>query len=463
MADLPGPSRLPILGNLLQLDLPRLHQVITKWSLKYGDLFTIKLLSAEILVITAPEAVQFVLKNRPEKFRRMAKMDEIIRELGVHGVFNAEGDDWRKQRKLVSNGLNIAHVKNFYPQLNAITGKMLNRWLEKARKGEAVAIKAELMRYTVDITSRLAFGYNMNTIDMGKDAIQDHLAVLFPAIFNRINAPIPYWRYFTTAADKKLYNSITVINETMRDVIETTRQEMTHNKSLAVRPENFLQSLLAGSDRDEPATNEVIIGNVLTMLLAGEDTTAHTITWILSFMHQFPGVQHKMQAEVDQLMGGMPTLAEFDHTARMPYIEAVALEAMRLKPVAPVLFHNALEDVEIEGVMVPKGTGIFLQTMAAATDDRQFTAAQEFLPDRWLEGRCPVYPEHNERAFMPFGAGARFCPGYHLAMTEIKALLAMICKNFTVIMDPVKVVSETLAFTMMPEEFTVRFLPRQAR
>lgn len=114
---LPGPRGLPLLGNLLHLSPAKFHRVIGKWSDEYGSIFKIKLGSIPIVIITDPEAIQFVLKNRPEKFRRSAKMDVVMRELGVLGVFNAEGEEWKRQRKLVSQALNLNHVKTFFQHL----------------------------------------------------------------------------------------------------------------------------------------------------------------------------------------------------------------------------------------------------------------------------------------------------------------------------------------------------------
>lgn len=461
MDQLPGPPGLPVLGNLLQIKIEKIHRIIESWSHAYGSVFRIKLGLVPILVITAPEGIQYVLKNRPEKFRRMSKMDSTIREMGVLGVFNAEGSDWKRQRKLVSQALNVQQLKLFFPVLVSITQVLLNRWNKLSAQNALVEIKGELMRYTVDITAQLAFGHNMNTIEKKDDVIQQHLEVIFPAIFKRMNAPVPYWRYIRLPADKKLDGSLRVVNQLMQDVIDKARNELALHAAAGNQPRNFLQALLAASGPDDPVSNQEIIGNVLTMLLAGEDTTAHTLAWIFYFMHVVPGVQQKMQQEADGVLGDEQLLGNYDDAARLRYIEAVALESMRLKPVSPTLFHDALEDVVIEGVEVPKGTGILLQTHAAGLQEAHFVHADQFIPERWMEGGCPAGQAHNQKAFIPFGAGPRFCPGYQLAMLEIKTLLSMVCKNFSVTMEtPPAAIDEVLTFTMKPSDFFVRLVKR---
>jgi len=278
MKRLPGPGGIPILGNLLQITPEILHRNIEKWSDQYGSIFKIKLGAVPAIVITGPETIQYVLKNRPEKFRRLDKMDNVIREMGVQGVFNAEGEDWKRQRKLVSQALNIGHLVTFFPTLVQITEKLLNRWNQLSENIEGIDIKIQLMRYTVDVTSHLAFGYNMNTIEQSNDTIQDHLEVIFPAIYNRVNALVPYWRLLKLPADKRLEKSIQVIYKTMQGIIDCAKEKLSKDPALRKNPKNFLEALVVASDQEDPISNELIIGNVLTMMLAGEDTTAHTMT-----------------------------------------------------------------------------------------------------------------------------------------------------------------------------------------
>ena len=151
-------------------------------------------------------------------------------------------------------------------------------------------------------------------------------------------------------------------------------------------------------------------------------------------------------------------LSELADTKRLAYIEAVTQETMRLKPVAPVLFFEPVEDLEIAGVSVPKNTAIMVPTLHAPLQETHFGAAAQFRPERWLETATPSACPHNTKAFVPFGGGPRFCPGRQLAMVEIKTVMAMLCAAFKVIkMDHPDPVREVFAFTMMPVNLSVRF------
>jgi cytochrome P450 len=217
--------------------------------------------------------------------------------------------------------------------------------------------------------------------------------------------------------------------------------------------------MLSAHDEGEAAfTDEEVYGNVLTLLLAGEDTTANTLAWMIHLMTEHPEVQARMQAEAVQVVGDGGMLSQLADIERLPYIEAVTHEAMRLKPVAPVLFFEPVEDVEIAGVSVPKNTAMMVPTLHGPLQESQFGAAAQFRPERWLEAATPSACPHNTKAFVPFGGGPRYCPGRQLAMVEIKSVMAMLCAAFEVAKtehpEPVR---ELFSFTMMPENLFVRF------
>jgi cytochrome P450 len=124
--------------------------------------------------------------------------------MGITGVFSAEGDDWKRQRRLTAHALDASHLRQFFPTLIKVTERLKNRWNIAADKHTAVDVPQDLMRYTVDVTTNLAFGYDMNTLENEGDVIQGHLEKNFPMINRRINAPFPYWRYFRLHADRSL-------------------------------------------------------------------------------------------------------------------------------------------------------------------------------------------------------------------------------------------------------------------
>jgi cytochrome P450 len=186
------------------------------------------------------------------------------------------------------------------------------------------------------------------------------------------------------------------------------------------------------------------------------------MAWMMHFMLEHPDVQARMQTEAGQVVGNAGMLTQLQDAERLNYIEAVTHEAMRLKPVAPIIFLESIEDVVIGGVAVPKEIALMLLTLHGGLQEIHFAAADEFRPERWLEAG-PRLPAHNTKAFVPFGVGPRYCPGRQLAMVEIKAVMAMLCAAFDISKtDQAQPVGEIFSFTMMPENLFVRFNRRQA-
>lgn len=464
ISDLPGPKGLPLVGNLLQLDLNQLHRVLERWTNEFGTLFTFRLGTRPVVAVADPELIQEILKQRPKRYRRLDKVETVFRELGFHGVFSAEGEDWERQRKLTARALDTAHLRAFFPVLRTVTERLRRRWERGADSGAAVDVQEDLMRYTVDVTTNLAFGYDMNTLEREGDVIQLHLERIFPMLNRRINAPFAYWHFLKLPADRELEKSLRAIHEIIAKFVDETRARLAKQPELVEHPTNFLEAMLAARDDNGAAfTDTEIFANVITMLLAGEDTTANSLAWMIDFLTDLPEVQTRLQAEADTHIDASGLTETAQALDALDYGEAVAHEAMRLKPVAPLFFMEPNEDVELKGISVPRGTAIMLLTMHPALQDAHFSGAAQFRPERWLASAQHAGCPHNSKAFVPFGAGPRFCPGRSLAMLEIKAVTAMMARCFTLTKAPGRgPVREKFAFTMMPENLFVNFKRRTA-
>jgi len=209
------------------------------------------------------------------------------------------------------------------------------------------------------------------------------------------------------------------------------------------------------SDRD-------IAGNVLTMLLAGEDTTANTLAWLLDLLWRHPEALQRAQDEVRGVVRDLGVLT-IEQLQRLDWVEACCNETMRLKPVAPQNILAALRDTTVAGVRIPRGTIVWCAMRSGATDEAHFTDAARFDPTRWLAGDAAA-PASAKRIAMPFGAGPRVCPGRYLALLEMKLAMAMLLSSFDIesVSTPNgQPAAEHLAFTMAPLGLTMRLRERQ--
>ncbi len=428
--DLPGPRGLPIFGNLLQIDSTRMHLQLEHWCDVFGPVFKLRLGSRRVVVVGDHALIAAALRDRPDGFRRTTRFEQIWKEMGlVGGVFGATGDDWKRQRRMVMASFDPAHVKSYFPSLQRVALRLVARWRQAARRGATIDLQADLMRYTVDTIAGLAFGAEVDTLGSDEDVIQRHLNRIFPALSRRLFAPLPTWRWFPSADDKALGHSVVEVSEAVDDFIAQARARMAADASLRAHPQNLLEAMLVAADEPSSGiTDREVAGNVLTMLLAGEDTTANTLAWTIHLLWTNPATLARAIDEVRRVCGDSP-VPTLDQIAQLDYVEACAHEAMRLKPVAPQTGIEALRDTTLGDVHIPEGMIVIGVMRRDATSERHWTNSAAFEPERWLDDASPA-ASSAKRISMPFGAGPRICPGRYLALLEMKMALAVLLGNF---------------------------------
>lgn len=464
ITDLSAPRGLPVVGNFFQIDLGKFHLQLEQWCAELGPIFKIRFGPKEFVCIADNDSINEMLRARPTRYRRVRSIEAVTDEMKMKGVFGAEGDEWKMQRKVVAQALNSAHINRFFPNLQQTTERLTERWKTAATDERKVDLCRDLMRYTVDVTTHLAFGIDVNTIGTDGPVVQQHLDKVFPMLHKRINAPFPYWRYFQLPADRELERALSAIEETVNGFILDCRERMREHPELYTEPTNFLEAIIAAQASEAGAnfTDEQIYANVITLLLAGEDTTANTIAWACKYFIDSPGLFARARDEVDNVLGSDKVITDPTKLKQLPFLEACINETMRLKPVGPIFALQANEPVELMGYALPAGTAIMGLTRHIAVNPSNFTNPEIFSPDRWLKDHTEAGQVHNSEAFIPFGSGPRFCPGRNLALVEIKMVLSMLCRNFDLqLATPEIPIEEKLAFALIPQNLDVKFSQRQ--
>ena len=465
IADLPGPRGLPVVGNLFQIDRSRLHQIVEAWGREHGPFFRFRIGARTLLVVTDHEALSAALRDRPDGFRRTRLLEVIGLEMGLQpGVFAANGEAWRRQRRMVMAGLDPTHVKAYFPSLLKVTQRLRARWQRAATTDSAIELQPELMRFTVDAIAGLALGADINTLESDEEVIQQHLDKIFPALFKRLFSLFPLWRYLKLPADRQLERSVIAVNEAIAGFVARARERLAADPARREHPPNLLESMIVASqESDSGVTSREVAGNVLTMLLAGEDTTANTLAWMIYLLHRHSAALRQAQQEV-QALAGESTEFTPEQMASLNWLEACAHETMRLKPVAPFQVIEALRDTVIAGIRVPAGTGVWCVMRGDTLNERHFPNPGAFDPQRWLQDAGVGQAASSaKRVSMPFGAGPRVCPGRYLALLEIKMAMAMLLAHFEIVDVSTPdggEAAEYMAFTMMPVGLRMRLRPR---
>lgn len=462
VSDLPHPPALPGLGSLHLARMTRFHLILEHWAEKLGTPYLFQLGSIKLVVWRDSELFQQLLRERPHRWRRYSTFEPIAKETGCNGLFSVEGPAWEPQRRLVVAALASGHFRTFFPAIQTITERLRRRWEAAARRGEVLQMSEELKRYTVDVTGTLAFGEDLNTIERGAGVIQQHLALIFPTMMSRIFAPIPYWRYFRLPRDRRFDASLVEVHRYVAERIANARRRMADDP--ADSPRNLLEAMIGLSDAPDSGFDERdLSANVLTLLLAGEDTTANMLAWTMPYLCADAMLQDKLYRETVEHFGSARVCPDYELVRSLGRFEALATEASRFRPTVPMDTYESTEPVVLGGVALQAGSPVVILKRPDMLDEKHFEHPGTYDPERWLRTRDERTGPHEQRAYLQFGAGARVCPGRHLAGVEMRMVLSMLTRNFTAqLATAPENIEEVMAFTMKPSMMPVRLTPREA-
>lgn len=448
--DLPGPGGLPFLGVLPALDRRQPHRSLEAWARQYGKVYHAVLGGRHLLVLSEPNLLTEVLCRRPQAWVRPPRLAEAAREFGFDGVFIAEGDAWRLQRPMVQRALDPSHLRAFFPTLLAVASRLERTWAAAAEDARGLDLLEELMRFSLEAVASLALGLPADRL-AELEPVLEHVMVVMPAIVARHSAAVPWWRWLRLPSERAMQPHLQSLHRIAARQIEFARRQLAACPSLRDDPANLLQALVCERDRGDGRLTDVhVSGNVLTLLLAGVETSAAGIAWAIAMLHAHPDAARRARDEVRAVDAaqGLGSLQSLD---RLVWLDACLKEALRLNPPVPVLMHRALEDTVVGDIQVPRGTVVVgLHRMAGRLSDR-VERPEDYLPERWLDGQAG--PGSTARHSLPFGAGPRLCPGRQLALIEMKLVTALWLARFDTLAletPPGEAAGERLHGTLWP-------------
>lgn len=460
ISDLPSPPGLPLIGNAHALKLPTLHLVLENWAKQHGEIYHFRVFKQKHVVIACPDLIKEIMRARPDGFARLGKIRDMDDAAITQGVFSAEGAQWKRQRKLLMPGLSNASLGKTMAHIQTCTARLMKLWQQSPEQD--IDVLTDIMRYTVDVTSLMVFGHDMNTLEQGDNQLQQHIARMFSEINYRVNFPVPYWQYIHLKREKDYLKSKAYVERHVYALIDAAKQRMRDDPI----PHNLIESMLIASDPDTPGAkldDQEVYANAMTMLLAGEDTTANTLAWLVHYLSQSPTQQAHIRAETVAAVGAGNTLSDIKQTRQLPYTLACIQEAMRLRSTAPVFFIENIKPVALNGTWLPAATPIYLLSRHAGLQTQYCRDPGTFLPERWLEksvltteGTATAAPDVHASQ-VPFGYGPRICAGMNLAMLEMAVMISTLCQHFIIEPGAANLpVSEVFGLTMKPEGVRVR-------
>jgi cytochrome P450 len=377
---------------------------------EYGDLVSLRVLNFRILFLNHPDHIEDVLVNHPRKFIKGRVLLANKRVFG-RGLLTSEGDFWLRQRRLAQPAFHRARIAGYASTMVEYTERLLHEWQD----GEERDIHAEMMRLTLQIVGKTLFDADVerDAQDIGKSM---ELLLELSANFRR-TIFIPHW--LPTPTNLRMERAIRQIEKVLYRMIAEKRASGRDSGDL-------LSMLLAAQDEDgSRMTDQQLRDEAITLFLAGHETTANTLSWTWWLLAQNPAVEAKLHAELRTVLAGRaPSL---DDLPKLVYTNQIITESMRLYPPAWGTARTAIEDHEIGGYAVPKGSGVSFAQWTVHRDARWYDAPDEFRPGRW-EG--DLLKRNPKFAYFPFGGGPRQCIGNSFGLMEAALTLATIAQQY---------------------------------
>lgn len=428
----PGPRGNVLLGSAVDLGRNSL-KFLTRCAREYGDIVYLRFFNTPIVLLTHPNEIEYVLVKNQGNFVKSRDYRALKSVLG-NGLLTNEGADWQKQRKLVQPTFRHENTERYADVMVLATTRMLDTW----RGGETRDIHQQMMALTLDVVAQSLFGSDVSGHAGG---VEQALAVLLNQFDGMAGLAFLLPEKMPLPSTMKFKRSVKQLDKIIYGIIQERRKTRKPSKDL-------LEMLLLSQDAEgSTMSDEQLRDEVMTLFLAGHETTANALSWSWYLLAQHPAVEERLFEEIRSVLGGKtPTAGD---VARLPYTEMIVKEAMRLYPPAWAVGRQALKKFELGGYNFPAGTNIAILQWSTQRDARFFPEPEKFDPERFSAENLRRNP-WPRFAYFPFGGGPRVCVGAGFAMMEAILLLATMAQRFRMSLVPHRKVKFLPSVTLRP-------------
>jgi cytochrome P450 len=433
---LPGPvipAWSQVVTNLLpwHVEFDSLNYML-KAARQYGNFYAIWMGDKPIYVISDPDLVRELLVERAGEFYKAEIVKDAVGRFAGNGLFTNEGEFWRKQRKLAQPAFHHGRIEAYGATMVQQTLDLIAGWED----GEARDMAGEMAKLTLGVVNKTLFN-----VDLRAEA--EHIGGLMTLILaganDRLNNYNPIWRRIFKGAQQREAAAIQELFRVVDGIIAGHRRHDADKGDL-------LSMLLAARDEDGlPMSDQQLRDEVITLFIAGHETTANALAWAFYLVSQHPAVAGRLLEELAPF-GGAP-LGVRD-LAQLPYSEWVIKEAMRLYPPAGGVTRTPIQDTELGGYPVAKGDTVAVSSYVMHRDPNLYPEPERFDPERF----SPENEAQRHRyAYLPFGGGPRVCIGNSFAMMEARLILLTLLQQFHLTLAPNQRVQAQQLFTLRPK------------
>jgi cytochrome P450 len=413
---------------------------LTRWARDYGDVVYYHFFDFHFYVLFHPQDIERVLLGKTGNFVK-GITSRANPELFGNGLLTSDGDFWRRQRRLSNPAFHHESLAR-YADITVEEAAKLSEWW---KDGETRNIHNDMMNVTLRIVLRSLFGTEL----------REHMRVIEPALeaimvsstgFNSI----AFFLRIPTGTRKLHFLAVQKLNEIVYGLIARGREQLKRSEAdvqTGNGAKDLLTLLLTAQDDDgNSMSDQQLRDEVITLLLAGHETTALNLSWTWYLLARHPEVEEKLHAELEAVLGGRPPAAS--DLPKLHYTDRVIRETLRLYPPAWRVFRRTEEPFKVGEYTLPAGSNIVLSQWVTQRDPRWFREPDRFNPDRWGEEATAKLPRF---AYFPFGGGPRVCIGAGFAMMEATLLLATIAQRYRMRLTPNQHIKPLASITLRPK------------
>jgi cytochrome P450 len=382
---------------------------------RYGDLYFAPNAAGGLYVLRHPDHIREVLVTRAASFSKGHSALQQLRRVLGEGLLTSDGDAWKRHRRMIQPAFSLARLAGYAGVMTEEAVRTAAEW----RDGEVREIGGEMMQLTLRVVCRTLFGHAVDRATM--QSVAEAMVTLQEGAARPDFLP----KWAPSPARRRLRSAVGTLDRIMYRMIDDRRRA---GPAEGDGPPDLLGTLVNAVDEEGDGgrlTEREVRDELVTLFLAGHETTSQALTWTLYLLSQHPRAEETLHAELEKALGGAaPT---YDDLPRMPYTEQVLNEAMRLYPPFYTMGRMAVEDTEIGGYPVRTGAEVMLWIYQTHHDARWFPEPEAFRPERFAPEEAAKLPK---LAHVPFGAGARACIGKVFAMLEGRLLLATLAQRW---------------------------------
>jgi cytochrome P450 len=416
-----GPRGLPLLGSLIDIQKDYLG-FMTRVARQYGEIASYRLGNLPLYQVNSPQGIQHILQDKHHNYIKGEYWDSL-RQFAGNGLIVSEGAFWLRQRRLMQPVFHRQRIHQYEEIINNASNTLVDRWCFIAASRQPVDINRELTHLTMEIVTRALFSTQVsdegNEISQAITTVLDHANYLFATPFYpSLAVPTPRNRRARRAMER--------IDEIIYKIIAERRRSDTQSNDL-------LSLLMEARDQEngEGMSDRQLHDEVLTIFIAGHETTAVALTWCLFLLSQHPDVERRLRCELESVLGGRaPTI---DDLPALSYTRQVLDETLRLYPPAWASNRSTLADDEICGYFIPANSVVVFSPYVIHHDPRLWDKPETFDPGRFAAERSA---ERHRFAYFPFGGGPHQCIGMGFALVEAQLVLAAIMQRYRMELVP---------------------------